>query len=118
MRLFHFNVVPFGVKNGSAAIQRTCEKALCDCVGRNVEIYADNVEIFSKDMSTHLLDVREVLQKFRENNLTLNPAKCFFGIDKHKCLGYVISAEGVGMDPDKVQAMLDYPSPQNRKELE
>ena len=78
MGLFHFNVVPFGVKNGSAAIQRTCEKALGDSVGRNVEIYADNAEIFSKDMSTHLLDVREVLQKFRENNLTLNPAKCFF----------------------------------------
>ena len=40
--LFHFNVVLFGVKNGSAAIQRTCEKVLGDCVGRNVEIYADN----------------------------------------------------------------------------
>ena len=43
--MFHFNVVPFGVKNGSAAIQRTCEKALGDCVGRNVEIYADNSDL-------------------------------------------------------------------------
>ena len=41
-----------------------------------------------------------------------------FGIDKHKCLGYVISAKGVSMDPDKFQAMLDHASPQNRKELE
>ena len=72
--MFHVNVVPFGVENGSAAIQRTCEKALGDCVGRNVEIYADNVEIFSKDMSSHVQHVREVLQKFRENNLTLIPA--------------------------------------------
>ena len=116
--LFYFNVVPFGVKNGSAVIQRTCEKALGDCVGRKVEIYADNMEIFSKDMSTNLHDVREVLRKFRENNLTLNPAKCVFGIDKHKCLGYVISAKGVIMHPDKVQVMSDCASPQNKKELE
>ena len=69
-------------------------------------------------MSTHLLDVREVLQKFGENNLALNPAQWYFGIDKHKCLRYVISAKGVSMDSDKVQAMLDNASPQNRKELE
>ena len=86
-------------------------------MGRNVEMYADNVQIFSKDMSTHLPDVREVLQKLRKNNLTLNPAKCFCGIDKHKCLGCVISAKGASMNPDIGQAMLDYPSPQNRKEL-
>ena len=69
-------------------------------------------------MSTNLKDVKEMLQKFRENNLTLNPAKCFFGIDKHKFLGYVISAKEISMDPDKVQAMLDHASPQNRKDLE
>ena len=58
--LFHFNVVSFGVKNGSATIQRTCEKALDDCVGRNVEIHADNIEIFSKNMSSRVQDLREV----------------------------------------------------------
>ena len=116
--LLHFKAVLFRVENGSVVIRRTCEEALGDCVGRNVEIYADNVEIFFKDMSSHVQDVREALQKFRENNLTLNHAKCFFGIDKHKCLGYVISAKGVSMDPDKVQAMLHYASPQKRKGLE
>ena len=53
-------------------------QSLGDCVGRNVEIYADIVEVVSKDMSTYVQDLSEVLQKFIENNLTLNSAKRFF----------------------------------------
>ena len=54
------------------------------------------------------------MEKFQ---LRLNPKKCAFGVTSGKLLGYIISAKGIEVDPEKVQAIMDMPPPKNISQL-
>nr|XP_009766205.1 PREDICTED: uncharacterized protein LOC104217605 [Nicotiana sylvestris] len=62
-----------------------------------------------------------VLKKFfdwlRKYNLKLNPAKCAFGVPVGKLLGFIINHPGIELDPSKVKAIQDFPSPKNKKDV-
>ena len=56
-----------------------------------IVIYMDDLTIFSKDQSTHIANLRQVFNRCRKYDISLNPKKCSFGITKGKLLGHVIS---------------------------
>jgi len=79
--------------------------------------YIDDVLYFSGSVADHLGHLREIFQRFRDSKVKLNPSKCNFLMPKILFLGNIISAEGVGPDPDKIKTMLEYPVPTNQKKL-
>ncbi|XDV15081.1 hypothetical protein PO909_015221 [Leuciscus waleckii] len=68
--------------------------------------------------SEHVQHVRRVLQRLLENGLFVKAEKCVFHAQSVPFLGYIISSEGVRMDPDKVKAVIDCPSPDSLKALQ
>ena len=116
--LFQFRVLPFGVINGPASFQRLMETVLHDVIGKTCYVYLDDIVCFSPSVSEHFEDLRVILQKLREVGLTVNRKKCFFGCSKLKYLGHIIGKDGLQTDPAKVQTILEYPTPQNVKQLE
>lgn len=62
-------------------------------------------------------NLRLVLQTLQDNSLLAKGSKCFFGVQKVKYLGHVISPEGVATDPSKIRAILDWPYLANLKQL-
>ena len=57
------------------------------------------------------------LEKCRQGRLSLNPAKCAFGVTSGTLLGHIVSQEGIAVDPDKVKDVLEAPPPTNAKAL-
>ena len=60
-------------------------------IGRNVEVYVDNILVKSKDEANHLDDLKETFSTLRKYNMKLNPAKCVFVVSSGKFLGFMVS---------------------------
>jgi hypothetical protein len=83
-----------------------------------VVIYLDNILIFTKDLDKHCKLVRQVLEVFRSNNLSLKIEKCKFEKTQVKYLGLIVGDSETHMDPAKVSAVANWPEPKNKKELQ
>uniref|UniRef100_A0A2N9J111 RNA-directed DNA polymerase n=1 Tax=Fagus sylvatica TaxID=28930 RepID=A0A2N9J111_FAGSY len=86
--LFCYKVMPFGLKNAGATYQRLVNKMFHDQIGRNVEVYVDDMLVKSKKDDDHLADLKETFQALRRYSMKLNPAKCVFGVSSGKFLGF------------------------------
>uniref|UniRef100_A0A8C6PPJ8 ribonuclease H n=1 Tax=Nothobranchius furzeri TaxID=105023 RepID=A0A8C6PPJ8_NOTFU len=115
---FEYLVMPFGLTNAPAVFQCFINDVLKDMINRFVYVYLDDILIFSPDQETHVQHVRAVLQCLLENQLFCKAEKCEFHTTKTKFLGHVISPGLVQMDCDKVKAVLEWPVPTGRKQLQ
>lgn len=62
-------------------------------------------------MTNNMCRLEKVFEALDKANFTLNIAECHFAVDKIECLGFFISKSGVHADPKKVQAIVEFPSP-------
>jgi hypothetical protein len=116
--LFCYKVMPFDLKNAGATYQRLVNKMFHDQIGRNVEVYVDDMLVKSKKDEDHLIDLKETFQTLRRYNIKLNPAKCVFGVSSSKFLGFMVSQRGIEANPDKIKAILDMSPPKTVKEVQ
>ncbi len=115
---FEYLVLPFGLSNAPAVFQALVNDVLRDMVDQFIYVYLDDILIFSHSLQEHVQHVRQVLQRLLENGLYVKAEKCVFHAQSVPFLGYIVSAEGVRMDTDKVQAVVDWPTPDSRKALQ
>ncbi|KAG1964568.1 retrotransposable element [Pimephales promelas] len=115
---FEYLVMPFGLSNSPAVFQALVNDVLRDMVDQFIYVYLDDILIFSSSLQEHVQHVRRVLQRLLENGLFVKAEKCSFHAQSVPFLGYIISSEGVRVDPDKVKAVVDWPSPDSRKALQ
>lgn len=86
-------------------------------VQEKVTVYLDDILIFSEDIKEHRAVVRKVLKRLQQNDLYLKPEKCEFEQPRTEYLGLVISHNKLEMDPAKVKAIVDWPTPQNASDI-
>ena len=60
-------------------------------IGRNVQVYVDNMLVKSRREEDHLKDLKETFDTLRSYNMKLNPGKCTFGVTVGKFLGFMVS---------------------------
>lgn len=109
--------MPFGVKNGRATYQRAMTIVLDGLLYVIVECYIDDIVVKSKREEDHMKHLAMVFERLREHNLKMNPMKCAFGVSSRKFLGFVVTKNGIQIDPDKVKAIVKMPPPTNLHEL-
>ena len=109
--------MPFGLKNAGATYQRLVNHMFRPHIGRNVEVYVDDMLVKSIDEGSHLDDLQETFETLRRYKMKLNPSKCVFGVSSGKFLGFMVSQRGIEANPDKIQAILDMEPPKNIKEV-
>nr|KYP44060.1 Retrovirus-related Pol polyprotein from transposon gypsy [Cajanus cajan] len=90
---------------------------LRDCFGRFVVVYFDDILIYSKSLSDYVDHLRQMLLVLRENHLFANVDKCTFCVDNVIFLGFVVSKNGVHVDPEKIKAIQEWPIPINVSEV-
>ena len=119
-RYGHFEclVMPFGLTNAPAVFQHFMNDVFRDLLDHTVLIYLDDILIFSEDPSHHTTHVRQVLQRLIKHGLYAKAEKCEFGVDTTEFLGFIISAGGVSMAQNKVDAVLSWPAPTKVRELQ
>jgi len=110
--------MPFGVSTAPAAFQRMIQTVLAPVLGKGVLVYIDDIIIYSRDIDEHLRLLRVVLQLLKDSNLTLKGSKCNLLLTRLKLLGHVVSSDGIEVDPDKVQSIVDFEVPKNVKALQ
>ncbi|KAF8759761.1 hypothetical protein RHS01_02203 [Rhizoctonia solani] len=86
-----------------------------DLLDISVVVYLDDILIFSNSREGHVEHVKEVLSCLLKHNLFCNPAKCYFFVTEVTYIGLVITPDDISMEKDKVQAIMDWPEPQNVK---
>ena len=115
---FECNRMPFGATNGPAVFQNTYWAMCCHTpTRRECLCYMDDVIIHSKTPQENIIRLDHVLEKLHQAGLKLKPSKCHFLKTKVKFLGHVISGNGIETDPEKVEALLSWSTPQNTAEV-
>ncbi len=109
--------MPFGVSNSPAVFQTLVNDVLRDTFNRFVFVYLDDILIFSQNKRHHSQHVRLVLQWLLENRLFAKLEKCEFHVRSVPFLGFILLPEGIRMDPGKVEAVANWPTPDSRKRV-
>lgn len=108
----------FGLCNSPATFQNVMNDIFSDLVAEGkVTVYMDDILIFSADLEEHRQVVREVLKRLEANNMYLKPFKCMFEQSEVEYLGVIVSHDKVKMDPVKVKALAEWPTPQNPSDI-
>ena len=87
-------------------------------LGKNIEIYIDNMVVKRKMVSEHLGGLRAIFEVLRNYKLRLNASKCLFGVGSGKFLGYIATHRGIEVNPDQIKAINNLQSPRNPKEVQ
>ena len=116
--LYCYRVMPFGLKNAGATYQRLVNQMFKKQIGRNVEVYVDDMLVKSRKEKDHLDDLRETFNTLKQYHMKLNPSKCAFGVSSGKFLGFIVSQRGIEANPKKVRAILEMRSPRTTKEVQ
>jgi hypothetical protein len=116
--LYCYKMMPFGLKNAGATYQMLVNKMFRDQIGRNVEVYVDDMLVKSIRTASHIADLRETFETLRSHKMKLNLAKYAFGVSSGKFLGFMVSQRGIEANPEKVNAVLGMQSPQTTKQLQ
>nr|KAG5692734.1 hypothetical protein BaRGS_033845 [Batillaria attramentaria] len=114
---YEYNRLPFGLCNAPATYQRLMEDILGDLNLKICLIFLDDLIIFSKTFEEHQDRLKKVLTRLREEGLKLNPRKCHFCKDQVVYVGHTVSAAGIGTDPEKTQAIKNWPTPTTPEEV-
>ena len=115
--LYCYKVMPFGLKNAWATYQRLINKMFSKQIGRNMEVYVDDMLIKSKEELAHLDDLKETFTTLKQYQMKLNPAKCVFGVASGKFLCFMVSQRGIEANLEKVQEIINMTSPKTVKEV-
>ena len=83
-----------------------------------VVIYLDDILIYSENEADHIALVKRVLSRLQEYKLAIAPEKCEWHKFKVNFLGYIISADGVEMDQEKIKTVLEWDAPETVKDIQ
>eukprot|EP00253_Pinus_taeda_P023417 PITA_23417 len=114
---YEFNVVPFGLTNAPAVFMDLMNSDFRKYLDQFVQVFLDDILIYSKNRKEHEDHLRIVLSCVRERQLYGKLSKCSFFQERIHYLGHIISGEGISVDPEKVKAIMDWPIPKNAHEI-
>ena len=115
--LYEWKVLPFGLCNAPATFMRLMELVLSGLQWQTCLVYLDDILVFGRTWEEHLARLEEVFEHLRGAQLKLKPSKCQLGRVEVDFLGFVVSAEGLRPNPEKVRAVQEMPVPRTQKEV-
>jgi len=116
--LFEFQVMPFGLTNAPSTFQDMMNHVLSDLLDVGVLAYMDDILVYAKTEKEQDRLVKEVLGRLQENGLAVSTEKFTWKAQEVEFLGYVIGRDGIKMAKGKVQAVLEWKTPESLTEVQ
>ncbi|KAK8949489.1 hypothetical protein KSP39_PZI005270 [Platanthera zijinensis] len=110
-------VMSFGLTNAPTTFQATMNDIFRPVLRKHVLVFYDDILVFCSTWQEHLAHVRRTFSTLRHHQLVVNQKKCSFGATRVSYLGHTISADGVAMDTDKIQAVLHWRTPSSLRDV-
>ena len=110
--------MPFGLCNAPATFQRWINRTLQRFIDRCCIVYLDDVLIYSDNLEQHKHDVRNIINSIYQAGMRLKPSKCEFHQTETEFHGFIISQEGIKVDPVKTKAIMTWARPTRKKEIQ
>ncbi|GJP84117.1 hypothetical protein CLOP_g14200 [Closterium sp. NIES-67] len=114
---YEYLVMPFGLTNAPATFQAEMNHILRPLLDECMVVYLDDILIYSRDMKQHVEHLRRVFEILRRERFYVKLSKSEFALEKVQFLGHMVSAQGVHVDPKKIEAVRTWKTPENVKEL-
>ncbi|KAI0493363.1 hypothetical protein KFK09_023479 [Dendrobium nobile] len=108
---YEFLVMPFGVTNAPAIFMDLMNRVFREYLDQFVIVFIDDILVYSASEDEHARHLRIVLETLRRHQLYAKFSKCEFWLKSISFLGHVVSGEGISVDPQKIQAVADWPRP-------
>jgi len=115
--LYEWLVMPFCLSNASTTFQSLMNGVFQGILRKFVLVFFDDILVYSPSWSSHLHHLEVVLKLLQQHKLFARISKCSFGLQQIQYLGHTVSGEGVPMEKEKVQAVINWPIPLNLKQL-
>ncbi|KAD4889132.1 hypothetical protein E3N88_21205 [Mikania micrantha] len=114
---YEFLVMSFGLTNAPAAFMDLMNRVCRPMLDRSVIVFIDDILIYSKNETDHACHLREVLETLRKEKLYAKFSKCDFWLREVQFLGHVVNADGIHVDPTKIQAVMKWSPPKTPTEV-
>ena len=114
---YEFKVLPFGLCNAPGTFQRAMDDMLRPHLDVFTTVYLDDILIFSNTFEEHMEHLDKVLTLLSEHKFHVKQKRCDFGLTRITFLGHVIDRDGIHMDPCKVEAVREWPTPNKVRKL-
>ena len=114
---FEFLRMPMGLKNSPSTFQRVMDNVLRGLQNEICLVYLDDIVVYSTSLQEHMVNLEKVFNRLRESNFKIQMDKSEFLKLETAYLGHIISREGVKPNPDKINAIENYPLPKTSKEI-
>jgi hypothetical protein len=116
--LFEWNRVAMGLCGAPAYYQEQMStNVLKTLMYNSCEVYMDDIIVFGETFAEYEANLKKVLQRLKEFNITVNPDKCNLGVQQVKFVGHTFDQHGKSFDREKLQEVVDFPLPTNEGEL-
>ena len=115
-KLHQFCRIPFSLKDAGSAFMRALRLTVGE-ENKNISMYIDNVVISSKTFDEHIYNMRWLFDKLAKNNFTIKFYKCEFFRKSIQFLAFVLSADEIKPDPDKLSYITNFEEPKNKKKI-
>jgi hypothetical protein len=110
--------MPFRQKNTGATYQWCMHFCFKGQIGRNLEVYVDDIVIKTRQSNSLITDLEETFANLRHFNIKLNPERCTFGVPRGKLLWYIIPKRGNKANPNKTLAIMEIDQVRNVKDVQ
>ena len=109
--------MPFGLTNAPSTFQETMNDIFRPHLRRFVLVFFDDILVYNPTWNTHLEHLEIVLKLLRQHQLVAKHSKCLFGQSSVDYLGHIISAQGLAVNPDKIEVIQQWLPPKTVKEV-
>jgi hypothetical protein len=114
---YEFTVMPFGLTNAPAFFMNLMNNVFIEELDKFVVVFIDDILIYSKNREDHEHHLRIVLRRLRAHQLYAKLSKCEFWLEKIALLGHILTAEGIEVDPSKVEVVSKWKQPTSVSEI-